>query len=141
MAIVKSVPGIDEIWACIIVAEVGDFSRFPNAETSEFWGGLTADNKTSAGKSRSGHITKAGSKTLRWALCCAARCLARHDPRQGAIRLRILKNCGGIKPKANTAMGRRLFRTLYAMVRDHRPYQTPKPVDPAASAQKRRPKT
>ena len=140
MAIVKSVPGIDEIWACIIVAEIGDFGRFPNGDTIEFWSGLTADNRLSAGKSRAGHITKAGSKTLRWALCCAARCLARHDRREKDIRLRILKNCGGkkAKAKANTAMGRRLLRILFAMVRDGTGYQNAEPTNHLANANRAR---
>jgi transposase len=140
MTVVKSVPGIDEIWACIIVAEIGDFSRFPNADTLEFWSGLTADNRTSAGKSRAGHITKAGSRTLRWALCCAARCLARHDRRQRDIRLRILRQCGGkkAKAKANTAMGRRLLRTLFAMVRDGTLYEHTQPVNHLANANRAR---
>jgi transposase len=143
MALVKSVPGIDEIWACIIVAEIGDFARFPNPDTLEFWAGLTADNKTSDGRTRSGHITKAGSHTLRWALCNAARLLCRCDRRQKRIRDRILHHCGGVKPKANVAMGRRLLRTLFAMVRDETPYENVEPLNPAAranQARSRRPK-
>ena len=121
VTILKSVPGIDEVWACIIAAEVGDFSRFPNADALEFWSGLTADLKESAGRTQSGHITKAGSATLRWALCKAALTLCRSDARQEAIRQRLLRRIG--KPKANVAMGRRLLRILSAMVRDGAVYR------------------
>ncbi len=121
MSILKSVPGIDEIWACIIAAEVGDFSRFANADALEFWSGLTADLKESAGRTQSGHITKAGSATLRWALCKAAITLCRSDTKQEAIRQRLIRRIG--KPKANVAMGRRLLRILFAMVRDGALYQ------------------
>ena len=119
--ILKSVPGIDEIWACIIAAEVGDFARFPNADALEFWSGLTADLKESAGRTQSGHITKAGSATLRWAICKAALTLCRSDDKQEAIRQRLIHRIG--KPKANVAMGRRLLRILFAMVRDGALYQ------------------
>ncbi len=64
VGLLKSVPGIDEIWACIIAAEIGPFDRFPNADALEFWAGLTADLKESAGRTQSGNITKAGSRTL-----------------------------------------------------------------------------
>jgi len=114
--ILKSVPGIDEIWSCIIAAEVGEFTRFPNADALEFWSGLTADLKESAGRTQSGHITKAGSATLRWAICKAAITLCRSDGKQEAIRQRLIRRIG--KPKANVAMGRRLLRILFAMVRD-----------------------
>ena len=117
----KSVPGIDEIWSCIIAAEVGPFNRFPNADALEFWAGLTPDNKESAGRTQSGKITKAGSATLRWAICEAGVALCRSDARQEAIRQRLIKKAGNAK--ANVAMGRRLLRTIYAMMRDGTLYE------------------
>jgi transposase len=116
-----TVPGIAEIWAVIIAAEIGPFDRFPNADALEFWSGLTADMKESAGRTQSGHITKAGSATLRWALGQAAVTLCRSDARQEAIRQRLIARIG--KPRANVAMARRLLRVLYAMMRDGAAYQ------------------
>ena len=52
--LLQSVPGIDEIWGCIIAAEIGPFDRFPNADALEFWAGMTADLKESAGRTQSG---------------------------------------------------------------------------------------
>jgi len=121
--LLQTVPGIGPIWACIIVAEIGPFDRFPNADALEFWAGLTADLKESAGRTQSGPITKAGSRTLRWALCQAAVTLCHCDARQEAIRQRLIRRNGGIKAKANVAMGRRLLGILYAMVRDNKPYE------------------
>jgi transposase len=118
--LLKSVPGIDEIWGCIIAAEIGPFDRFPNADALEFWAGMTSDLKESAGRTQPGPITKAGSRSLRWALCKAALTLCRSDKKQEAIRQRLIRRIG--KPKANVAMGRRLLRTLYAMIRDEKPF-------------------
>jgi transposase len=117
----QTVPGIGNIWGCIIAAEIGPFDRFPNADTLEFWAGLTADLKESAGRTQSGNITKAGSATLRWALCKAALTLCHSDAQQEAIRQRLIKRIG--KPKANVAMGRRLLRMLFAMMRDGKDFQ------------------
>lgn len=136
MAILQSVPGIAEVWGCIIAAEVGDFKRFPNADTLEFWAGITPDNKESAGRTTHGRITKAGSPTLRWALCNAALCLCRSDGRQEALRQRLIHRIG--KPKANTAMGRRLLRIVYAMMRDGAVYKIGEPTNHAARANKAR---
>lgn len=126
--LLKTVPGIDEIWSCIIAAEIGPFERFPNAEALEFWAGITPDTKESAGRIQSGHITKAGSRSLRWAVCEAAATLCRSDGKQEATRQRLIKKVGGIKAKANVAMGRRLLAILYAMVRDGKPYENTQPV-------------
>jgi transposase len=136
ITILKSVPGIDEIWACIIAAEIGDFARFPNADALEFWAGMTADLKESAGRTQSGKITKAGSATLRWAICKAAVTLCRSDGKQEAIRQRLIRRIG--KPKANVAMGRRLLRILFAMVRDGALYQGPQPTGHEHAANKAR---
>lgn len=136
--LLKTVPGIDEIWACIIAAEIGPFDRFPNADALEFWAGLTADLKESAGRRQSGNITKAGSRTLRWALCKAAVTLCFSDAKQEIIRQRLIKRTGGIKPKANVAMGRRLLRTIFAMIRDHKPYHNAQPVARNLAANKAR---
>ena len=125
-------PGIGEIWGCIIAAEIGPFDRFPNADALEFWAGLTADLKESAGRTQSGNITKAGSGTFRWALCQAALTLCQCDARQEAIRQRLIARIG--KPKANVAMGRRLLRILYAMVRDGKPYRCAEPTRHNAAA-------
>jgi transposase len=125
--ILQSVPGIGDIWGLIIAAEIGPFDRFPNSDTLEFWAGLTADLKESAGRTQSGNITKAGSACLRWAVCQAAVTLCLCDARQEAIRQRLIRRIG--KAKANVAMGRRLLCTLYAMVRDRKPYRCEKPID------------
>lgn len=136
VSLLKSVPGIGDIWAAIIAAEIGPFDRFPNADTIEFWAGLTADVKESAGRTQSGNITKAGSVTLRWALCQAAVTLCQSDARQEATRQRLVKRIG--KPKANVAMGRRLLRILYAMVRDGKPFQRGPARDRTSAANKAR---
>ena len=54
MKLLQSVRGIGEIWSCIIAAEIGPFDRFPNADALEFWAGMTADLKESAGRTQSG---------------------------------------------------------------------------------------
>jgi transposase len=136
--LLKTVPGIDEIWACIIAAEIGPFDRFPNADALEFWAGMTADLKESAGRRQSGNITKAGSRTLRWALCKAGVTLCFSDAKQETVRQRLIKRTGGIKPKANVAMGRRLLRILFAMVRDGKSYHNAQPVARNLAANKAR---
>jgi transposase len=132
MAILQSLPGIKDVAACIIGAEVGDFGRFPNADALEFWAGLTPDNLESAGRMQSGHITKAGSATLRWTLGQAAMCLCRSDAQQEAIRQRLIRTRG--KPRANVAMARRLLRVLFAMMRDGAEYQRGEPTHHTAKA-------
>ena len=135
--LLKTVPGINDIWACIIAAEIGDFKRFPNADTLEFWAGMTPDNKQSSDRTQAGHITKAGSATLRWAICKAACVMCRSDGFQKTVRERIARRTG-VKAKANVAMGRRLLRIIFAMVRDGTVYHNSQPTNHQAAANKAR---
>lgn len=135
-SLLMSVPGIAEIWSTIIAAEIGPFDRFPNADTLEFWAGLTPDVKESAGRTQSGNITKAGSVTLRWALCKAAVTMCQSDAKQEAVRQRLIKRIG--KPKANVAMARRLLRILYAMMRDGKRFERGPQRDRTSAANKTR---
>jgi len=79
--------------------------RIDLADALDYWAGLTPDNKTSAGRTQSGKITKAGNATLRWALGNAAVCMSQSDPKQKAIRNRLVNKVG--KAKANAAKKRR----------------------------------
>jgi transposase len=119
----QTVRGIGSIWSCLILAEVGDFARFPNADALQFWAGLTPDLKESAGRTVSGPITKAGSRTLRWAIGKAAVTLCRSDADMEAKRQRLIQRTGS-KAKANVAMALHLLGVLHAMFRhdaDYRP--------------------
>jgi len=136
--LLQTVPGIGEIWACIIAAEVGDFARFPNADALTFWAGLTPDLKESAGRTSSGGITKCGSRTLRWALGKAAGCLCRSDAAQERVRQRLIARNGGNKAKANVAMARRLACILLAMTRTGEVYRLGEPTGHTAKANRTR---
>lgn len=68
----KTIPGIDELTASMLVAEIGaNMEQFPNAHHLASWAGLCPGNNESAGKRRSGKIRK-GSVWLRRGLCQAA---------------------------------------------------------------------
>jgi len=131
----KTVRGVSDIWACLILAEVGDFTRFPNADALQFWAGLTPDLKESAGRTVSGKITKAGSRTLRWAIGKAAVTCCQSDAAMEAKRQRLIQRTGcKAKAKANVAMARHLLGVLHAMFRHDADYRPGPAVDRTAKA-------
>jgi len=69
--------GIGRYIAMLVIAEVGDISRFPSARHLCAWAGLTPTVRSSDGKARLAHITGQGSPALRWALIEAAQHSAR----------------------------------------------------------------
>jgi len=67
-----SIPGVDRITACALIAEIGTkMSQFPTAQHLASWAGICPGNHESAGKRLSGTIRK-GNPWVRRILCQAA---------------------------------------------------------------------
>jgi transposase len=64
---VQALPGVGPVLASVFVAEIGDISRFKSARHLCSWAGLTPTHHESDEKVRRGHITKQGSRLVRWA--------------------------------------------------------------------------
>jgi transposase len=65
---VQALPGIGPVLAAIIVAEIGDITRFGGPARLCCWAGLTPRHRESDTKVVRGRITKQGSRVLRWAM-------------------------------------------------------------------------
>lgn len=68
LQILTSVPGIGFIGASILVAEIGNIHDFKDADKLTKWAGLTPSVYQSANVTRTGSITKQGSRHIRWIL-------------------------------------------------------------------------
>lgn len=66
------IPGIGPVVGATILAETQGIGRFPTARKFAAFTGLVPRVRSSAGKSRIGHITRCGPPDLRWALGQAA---------------------------------------------------------------------
>jgi transposase len=67
-----AVPGVGQFTALVMLAEIGDITRFGNARKLASWAGLTPTVRGSDRTVRHGHISKQGSVWLRWVLGQAA---------------------------------------------------------------------
>jgi transposase len=121
-AIIKTAPGVGTVTAEVILSEVGDFSRFPNAKTISAYAGLVpAVRQTGGKKSKDLPITKQGSGLLRWALVEAAWRLVKTSPKWSAFFSRLRKRSGS--KRAIVAVARKLLCVLYAMLKTSTPYK------------------
>jgi transposase len=101
--------------ALVILAEVGDVSRFGSARKLASWAGLTPTVRGSDRVAHYGHISKQGSVLLRWALCEAAQ-TAKRSPQFAASFQAIARRRG--KKIATTAVARKLLTRAWHLLTD-----------------------
>lgn len=130
-ALLRTAPGVGPIVAATVLAEVGDFHRFPDAKAIGRYAGLTPRVFASGGKERHGHISKTGPRDMRWVLQQAAWVAVRCDERIKRRWLNIARGSG--KKAAAVAIARQLLVALWHMVRRGAPYQ-PRDVQPQQAA-------
>ena len=119
--ILTSLPGVGDITAWTLIAEIGDFTRFDHPEEIVNYVGLDPRVFQSADTVRHGRITKAGPRDARWILQQAAWVACDKDPRCRAIFQRIRKRAGN--KKAAVAVARKLLVWAYFMIKHDQTYQ------------------
>jgi transposase len=120
--ILTSFPGVALVSAATVIAEVGDFRRFPDAKAIGRYAGLNPRVFASGGKQRIGHIAKTGSADLRWILQQAAWTAIRCDEHVRGIFLRIAKRAG--RKAAAVAVARKLLTWMHSAVTKGEPYRS-----------------
>jgi transposase len=116
--VIQQLPGIGPVLAAVIIAEIGDVTRFNNAAQLCSWAGLTPRHRESDTKVTRGHVTKQGSRMLRWALIEAIQ-RAGADTVTGAIKDAIIARRGKqARNIAKVAAARRLLTLVFYGIRD-----------------------
>ena len=111
----RTLPGVGEFTALVMVAEIGDISRFGSARKLASWAGLTPTVRGSDLKVRHGNISKQGSVWLRWVLNQAAQ-TAKRSPEFAPAYSSIAKRRG--KKIATIAIARKLLTRAWHLLAD-----------------------
>jgi transposase len=117
-----TVPGIAEVAARVVIAEIGvDMSIFPTAGHLASWAGLCPGNNESAGKHRSAHTTH-GNPWLAETLVQAAWAATReHDSWLRARYYRLVKRIG--RKRAIVAIAHSILIAIWWMLTEDCDYQ------------------
>ena len=115
--LLTTIPGIDELSACVILAEIGrDMSRFPTAGHLISWAGLCPKNDESAGKRRSTRMRK-GAPWLKTTLVQCAWAAARKKASYLQAQFHRLRARRGAK-KAIGAVAASILTAAYHMLKN-----------------------
>ena len=112
---IQQLPGVGPVLGAVFVAEIGDVHRFADASRLCSWAGLTPQHRESDTVVHRRHITKQGSKLVRWA---AVEAIQRQPAgtKISVDRKRIEARRG--KNIAKVAAARKLLTLVYYGLRD-----------------------
>jgi len=120
--ILTTIPGVGDLSAQVIVAEIGiDMGRFPTAGHLISWAGLCPKNDESAGKRRSTRMRK-GASWLKTALIQSAWAASRRQDSYLQAQFRWLRRKRGDK-KAIGAVAASILTAAYHMLRNGTLYE------------------
>jgi len=133
--ILMTTPGVAEFTALGILAEVGDFKRFPDPEKLASYAGLSIVEEQSGDNDRKGRITKQGNTLLLTLLVEAAHNHIMRCPESQITKKYERKKTRSGAKRAQIAAARSLIHAFYAMVRDQTEFQVnPKTPDERPAA-------
>jgi transposase len=118
--LLKTMPGIGEYSARLIMSEIGDINRFSSPKKLCNYAGIIPSQNQSADKDYRGSITKQGSKNLRWILTQCAHITVNQSGKLQKYYYKLAKK----KPKckAITAVGRKMLTIQWHMLKNKEPY-------------------
>ena len=111
--VLTQLPGVGLFSALVLLAEIGDITRFGSARKLAAWAGLTPTVRGSDRTVRHGHISQQGPVWARWILCEAAQTTKRHP--DFAARYQAIAKRRGTKI-ATTAIARKLLTRAYHLL-------------------------
>lgn len=125
-ALLTSIPGIADVSAATIAAEIGAPERFENPKKLVAYAGIDASASDSGDfESAENHMSKRGSSYLRYALMTAADRARVHDPYFGDYYDSMIAR-GKHHYVAVSGVARKLCGVILAVLRERRPYE-PRP--------------
>jgi transposase len=111
--VLRTLPGVGEFTALVMLAEIGDIARFPSARKLASWAGLTPTVRGSDLKVRHGHIPRTGLGLAAMAMNQAAQ-TAKRSPEFAASYAVIAKKRG--KHIATIAIARKLLTRAWHLL-------------------------
>lgn len=119
--LLKTMPGVGQLTATVILAEIGDIDRFNSPKALCSWAGLTPRIRKSDSKVRHGRISKQGSAYLRAAMTRTASVASYKSKRWHRVHQTLLPRCG--KTGAKVGVARHLLTVIYFMLKRNEPYK------------------
>lgn len=135
--LLDTIPGIGALLGLTIATEIGDVGRFANPRKLIGYAGLAPKVRQSGDSARTGRLSKAGSRTLRWAAVEAAQGAWRDSNPWHRLYADVKQRSGKPNP-AKAAVARKILISCWHVLGRREPFNPSRPRDnhpvPASSS-------
>jgi transposase len=123
--LLETIPGVGSLLGLTIASEIGDVARFGAPAKLVGYAGLAPRVKQSGDRSRTGALSKAGSRTLRWAAVEAAQQAWRPNNPWHQLYLDVAKRHG--RNPAKSAVARKILVAAWHVLARDQPFKPSRP--------------
>jgi transposase len=127
VCLLATIPGIGDLLGLTIAVCVGDIGRFASAKKLVGYSGLTPRISQSGERSRTGKLSKAGCKLLRWAAIEAAQQAWRPTNPWNALYRDVKARSGGKGNPAKAAVARKVLIAAWHVLALDEPFKSSRP--------------
>ena len=134
--LLRTIPGVGTVLGLTLATEIGDVARFRNPRKLIGYAGLAPRVKQSGERSRSGELSKAGSRSLRFAAVEAAQGAWRETNPWHRLYSDVKARTGKANP-AKSAVARKVLIACWHVLSREQPFKpslTPNDLVPASSS-------
>src|SRR3954465_4045063 len=125
VVLLRTIPGLGDLLGLTFAAEIGDIARFSSPRKLIGYAGLAPKISQSGDRSRTGALSKAGSRTLRWAAVEAAHQAWRPTNPWHELYADIAKRAG--KNPAKSAVARKVLIAAWHVLSREQPFAPARP--------------
>jgi transposase len=125
VVLLDTIPGVGELLGLTIASEIGDVARFSSPRKLIGYAGLAPKINQSGDRSRTGALSKAGSRTLRWAAVEAAQHAWRPSNPWHQLYIDLADRAG--KNPAKSAVARKILIAAWHILSRQQPFTPPAP--------------
>ncbi len=130
--LLMTLPGVGEILAYAILAEIGEVERFPNPRALAAYAGLLPQANESGGKDFGRRTAKQCNRFLRWAMIEGVTGAVRKSPRMKSLHSRAKARNKKTAGKARVAVARELVELVHLLLSGGVPYTEKRPPRPGS---------
>jgi transposase len=134
VVLLDTIPGIGDLLGLTLASEIGDVARFGSPRKLIGYAGLAPKINQSGDRSRTGALSKAGSRTLRWAAVEAAQHAWRPTNPWHQLYTDLADRAG--KNPANAAVARKILIAAWHVLSRQEPFKpaAPRRPDPVSAS-------